>query len=652
MAIDATSRALATQALLGVTPSIEQYGAQSSIVVAPYVNTAAFLSAFAAAPTKIALTGDFYPVAAIAVSEPVHLHLIGQQPAVLIPKQLKLFDGCGATLSLSSSRGVFATPYASYDFPEIRSDLGTDVAAGDTVLTLAAGEGAKWSPGDTLLYRFGSLSADLPEPLQFGFAKVRGVAGDLLTIDAPMPAAFAIASVASQSYTDAFGNAGRTNKTIYKWPLLTDLTIRNVTIAGDPQGAVETGLCVIGAQRIAIRDVAARSVGGGILLQYVDGAVIDGCSMTDSSTPTNPNLDKAIGLAECRAIEIRQFVCSGVKFVVAAEAGSQATVIGGHFHNTGNAANGASYGSQCIAFLALSLSRLTVRDFTITGFGGYILAEGTNGVAGFDGQIRFEGRLTLIHDTMPAGFGKLVDMDCVLDLQIAGAREVWDFPQSQWVKRRILLRSGLNENLLLPPGILRQMRVYTSQGVTPGTNLTGFYVGRASDNGNGYVAQLVPGQTVTLTNTDGGAVLDRRSEQLKLLVVTATGTALDAGAEFLDVDCEIVPNQLAPAFAWSSEDDARMIGPGGELREALFTGYNLPSIAAAATLQVDFAVPPMTLGDFVSSVSLGTDRAGISLRDVQCLSGTCRIVFENRTAAAIDLAAANLRILWSKSPRG
>jgi hypothetical protein len=652
MANDTTSRALATQALLSAAPSIEQFGAQSSTVVAPYVNTAAFLSAFATGPAKIALNGDFFPVAAIAISEPVHLHWTGQQPAILLPKELKLLDGCGATLSLTNSRGVIGAPYASYDYPEIRSDLAADVAAGDTTLTLAPGEGVKWSAGDAFLYRLGSLPFDLPEPLQWGFGKVRSVVGDVLTIDAPMPAPFVIASVASQPFTDSFGNTGRTNKTIYQWPLMTDLTIRNLTIASDPQAAVEGGLDVVGAQRVVISAVAVRSVGAGIGFQYVDGALIDACSMTDSTTPTNPNLNKGIGLAESRNVEIRQFTCSGTKFAVAAEANSQATVIGGHFHNTGNPANGASYGSQCMVFTALGLSQLTVRDFTITGYGGYILAEVANGVAGFDGQIRFEGRLTLIHDTIPVGFGRLADLDCVLDMRIAGAREVWDFPGARWVKRRIMLRGGLSENLLLPPGILRQIRIYSSQGIVPGTSLTGFYVGRSSDNGTNYVSQLVAGQTVTLKNADGGAVFDRRSEQLKLLIATATGTALDAGAEFLDVDCQIVPNLLAPAFAWSNEDDARMIGPGGELREALFAGYDLSPIAAGATLQVDFAIPQMALGDFIASVSLGTDRAGLSVRDAQCLPGICRTVFENRTAAAIDLAAANLRILWSKSPRG
>ena len=600
MAFDGTSRALAIKALSNTLPTVEQYGGQSSLVAPPYSNTAAFRDAFAVGPAKIALIGDYFPVAALATTEPVRTHWISQQPAILLPQQLKLFDGCGATLALSSSLGIVGAPYASYAYPEVRSDLAADVAVGDTTLTLAAGEGSKWSAGDTFLYRFGSLPFDLPEPLYWGFGTVRGVAGDVLTIDAPMPQAFALASVAALTFADAFGTAGLTNKTLRKWPLIADLTIRNLKIVGDPQGNAESGVFLQGARRVALRDVACTTVGSGFLLQYVDGALLDGCSMLNSSQPGNASLNKGIGIAETRGIEIRQFVCGGVSTVVGAEANSQATVVGGRFDNTGNPATGASYGPQCVAFLALGLSQLTVRDFTLTGFGGYLLSEVANGVPAYDGRVRFEGGLTLIHDTMPASIGRLIDMDCLLDLRIAGAREVWDFAHPRWVKRRIYLRNGLYQSLGLPPGILRQARVYASQGCAPGTALTDFYIGRTNDNGSTCITQLVAGETVTLPFTgDGSALFQRRSEQLKLLVITASGSALDASAEFVDIECEIVPNLLAPAFAWSAEEDVRAIGPGEGLREALFTGYDLASLPAGGTQQVDFAVPTMAAGDFV-----------------------------------------------------
>jgi hypothetical protein len=252
---------------------------------------------------------------------------------------------------------------------------------------------------------------------------------------------------------------------------------------------------------------------------------------------------------------------------------------------------------------------------------------------------------------MPASLGRLIDMNCLLDMRIAGGRELWDFAGARWFTRRIWLKNGEYQNFGLPPGILRQMRVYTSAGLVPGTDLTDFYVGRSGDNGSSFVSQLVAGKTITVAPLgDGTALFARRSEQLKLLVTTASGTTLDAGAQFIDVQCELVPDLLAPPFAWSSEDDARNLGPAEGLREAQFTGYDLPSIAANAVQQVDLAIPAMAAGDLVETVSLALDRAGIGLRDVQAMPGKCRVLFENRTAAAIDLPATTLRIVWRKPP--
>jgi hypothetical protein len=67
---------------------------------------------------------------------------------------------------------------------------------------------------------------------------------------------------------------------------------------------------------------------------------------------------------------------------------------------------------------------------------------------------------------------------------------------------------------------------------------------------------------------------------------------------------------------------------------------------------VDFTIPAMASGDLIEAVSLTLDRSGVVLRDVQALAGLCRMVFENRTGATANLAAATLRILWRKSARG
>ena len=651
MALDTISRGLAVQALQRQTRTIEQYGADGSAAGVPPQNTAAFRDALLAPSARLALAGDRYVVAPLDPAEPVRMRRAGQQPTLMIPPGLRLLDGRGATLRFSSSLGILAAPHASYDFPEVRSDIGADVVAGARTITLAAGEGVKWAAGDPFLYRFGSLPFDLPEPLQWGFGTVRAVAGDVLTIDTPMQDSFVRADNATQFFTDEFGT-NRLNRCLHKWRLTRDLMIRDLQIVGEPApGLTETGIIVQGSRRLTLSRIAIGQVGTGIILQYVDGALIDGCAMADSSAGGNLSLNKGIGLAETRGVEVRQFVCSGTISVAAAEANAEATFNGGRFHNTGNPADGTSWGTQCIAFQALGRSLLTVRDYTITGYGDYLLSEVANGAPGYDGNVRFEGRLTLIHATMPTSLGRLIDMNCLLDLRIGGARELWDFTGSRWFTRRIWLKNGEYQNFGLPPGILRQMRIHASAGLSPGTDLTDFYVGRTGDNGASYVGQLVAGKTITIGCLgDGSALFARRAEQLKLLAITASGTGLDAGSQFLDVHCEIVPDLLAPPFAWGNEEDARSLGPAAGLREARFNGTDLPSIAAGASQQADFAIPQMALGDLIESVSLSIDRAGLALRDVQALAGKCRVVFENRTGSAIDLPATTLRIAWRKPP--
>ena len=651
MAFDAVARAIASQALSLQPRGIEAYGAAPT--ASGPQNTAALRDALAGGAAALKLVGGTYSLSAIAATDIVTMRRSGQQPAMLLPRQLKLLDGGKATLRLGPCLGILAAPYVSYDYPEVRSYLGADVAAGATSVVVVPGDGTKWQPGDEFVYRFGSLPYDRPEPLQWGIGKVRAVSGDTLTLEAPLPDGFAIASVAGATFTDEFAVAGRTNKTLHKWPLLADLTIRDLEVIGTTgPGITEIGLYVQGGRRVTFNRVKARSVGTGFVLQYVDGALIDSCTAIDNTAATNPSLGNGIGLAETRGVEVRNFACSGVRQVIAAEAQSEAWVSGGRFDNTGSPADGSSYGAQSIAFSALGQSQLTVRDFTITGHGGYVLAEVSNGSPAYDGRVRFEGRLTLSHPTMPASLGRLTDMNCLLDLRIGAAREMWDFTATRWFTRRIWLRNGLYRNIVFPPGILRQVQVYASADAAPGTGLTDLYIGRTGDNGSSYVGQLVAGRTIAIPMlSDASAVFARRGEQVKLLAITASGSSLDAAGAFVDVHCEIVPDLLAPGFTWSSDDDARNAGPGGGAREARFTGYDLPGLAAAgATTQAVFAIPGMAAGDLIEAVSFNIDRGGITLRDAQAIAGSCRITFENLTGAAIDLGAATVRILWRKSP--
>ena len=69
--------------------------------------------------------------------------------------------------------------YESTGLKGLSSIRKTDIATGDRELTLEAGEGANWQPGDTLLWQLGSLPYDRPETINWGFAQVKAVNGDV-----------------------------------------------------------------------------------------------------------------------------------------------------------------------------------------------------------------------------------------------------------------------------------------------------------------------------------------------------------------------------------------------------------------------------------------------------------------------------------------
>lgn len=66
-------------------------------------------------------------------------------------------------------------------------------------------------------------------------------------------------------------------------------------------------------------------------------------------------------------------------------------------------------------------------------------------------------------------------------------------------------------------------------------------------------------------------------------------------------------------------------------------------------LPVSFA-SAATPAALAEAVSLGIDRVGITLRDLQAVVGTCRVTFENLAATAIDIGPATVRSVWRKSP--
>lgn len=620
-----------------------------------WLNRLAFRNAFAAGHKRLQLSPGDYEIDRIFVGDITYSSVLSQQPNAILPEGFSRLDGNGANLVFTAGRGIWCKPRWTWAHPgQVRSYLAADVAAGDTSISLEAGEGVRWHAGDDLLYQFGSLAYDLPETLNWGFARVASVTGDTLTLDRALPESFSVSSVSSQSFTDIDGSANRFNKTVSKLPIVRDVVIADVSgTAANTEATTEEFISFEGAQRITIVNCGARKVAIGFSLKYVEGATIENCWVEDANF-FKPAAGKGISLAETRDVSIVNFRGKGLRRAIALEAGAQGQVIGGSFENTGDASTGLSYGSNCQVFSAVSRSRLSVRDFTITGHGGYVL---TNVVSapGDAGDVVFSGRLTMIHGTEPYSF-QLDQLDCILDYRIAGQHQEWDFAGAYWWRRRIWLRNGMSQFFHGPPGVVKQARVYASSGLTFGTSgkLTGLYLRRPSGgSGANQAPNLVAGSRVNLPTLYGGSGFGGqlwlyRSEQLRLQVLTEAGASLDAAGDYIDVECLIAPDRLAPNFAWSSQADEFASFTGSADREAYFASYDLPNIAANGTLQVDFAIAGIVPGDHIDAVTLGTTFAGLAIRSAEAITGSCRVIFTNTTAAAIDKAPTSVRILWRK----
>ncbi len=648
MGQDIIARGLAARSLDRQVPALEDYGIAED--GNRNVNTAAFENAFADGKTVVRLAHGYYPLERISATAPVRSHTVSQQPAVIVPEGMRLLDGNGSTLEFRYSRGVQASGWTTWAYPTVMSELGAPVAAGDTQITLQSGEGAQWSAGETCLWRFGSFPFDKPEAPNWGFAKVLDVTGDTVTIDRPLPEAFDPASVDGDSYTSNFGTTWY-NRTLHKWPLFDGLEIRD--LIGKAQDGTTTEECftVRGARNIRLTRCGAQETGIGFALQYVENAVIEDCWAEDSSF-TQASHGKGISLAETRNVLIRNFRGKGLRTAVALEAAASAQVQGGIFENTGDPQTGQSLAGDCHVFTALGNSNLVVEDFTVTGHGGYALAITKNGASEYDGTIEFRGRTTLIHPAEP-GYFDCRSMRGTLDLQIAGNRELFDFARLRTWRRRIWLRNGLSQNIYAPEGVLVSARVYASAGLTFGTGaaLQALWIGRLGHNGANHAGELAAGRETIIDfvgGTGGGAPWERRAEPIKLIVVTETGTTLNAADEYLDIELMIAPDLLRDGTIWSNETDQRMSGPGGALREAYFASQAIPTVPAGGTINLDLPIPDMINDDMILSFEYAGNLGSITVRHKESLWGAVRIVLENLTGSAITLAPSNLRILWQK----
>lgn len=548
-----------------------------------------------------------------------------------------LQSGDGAEfLRQGGGRGILFHPLA--DATIIDLPLGADVAAGSRQVQLAAGGGAALASGDTVLWQLGEFPYDPGEAPNWDFARVESVSGDLVTLDKPIPAGLILSTVSGL------------NKRLRKLTPLSDQTIRDLKLVGP----MDDGISIYCGQRIRIENVGGRAIGAGIVVaQYCDGLTVSDC-WQEGCLLTQGSFGAAFAFAECRNIVLIRPRARGTTSLVKLEAGAEATVIGGHFENTLTDANGQSLGTQVAVVNATGRASVTVHDLTVTGFGGYRLLEDSNGVAGYEGVGLFSGTLRLVHPSAPYSI-PLSAISGTLDMTIGGEHESYNFARLRHWRRRFTLRDGEYHYAYGPAGLLVRARAYVSPGVTVGAGqqLTGLWVGRASSNGSnvadGPTRQLDPGKDVAIpcyAGLVGGAQWTYRNEPLALLCTTAANAGLNAANGFVEFEGWLAEqSDLDVAL---SEASYRSAGIERDPHEALFTGYDLPAIAAGASVTIDLAIPAMAASDFVEAVRFTGGFGGLELRGIEARAGSVRLTIVNPTGAAIDRAPCDVGVAFFK----
>ena len=580
-----------------------------------------------------------YRVEAIPPSE---LVVAGNPPLQLIPAVSAIHDYGGAVFTRQGpGRGLLFHP--SNVGPITELPLAADVAIGTREVMLAGSGGAALAVGDWVLWQLGEFPYDTPETPCWEIARVEAITGNAIRLDRPVPEAITLSTITGP------------NKRLRKLAVLRDCTIRDLTLSGP---AIEDGIALYCAQRVRIERVGARNIGAGtVVAQYCDGLTIEDC-WQDGSLLTQASFGPAFNFAETRNCLLIRPRATGTLCLVSAEAGAEVSVLSGQFANTKVDAQGQPLGSQVVVVSAIGRASVTAHDLTVTGHGGYRLAETSNGVLGYDGEVLFTGTTRLRHPSAPYSI-PLGAITGTLDLNLGGVRESYNFERLRNWKRRFALRDGEYAYAFGPAGLLVRARAYASPGVTVGAGqqLTGLWVGRVSNNGSnvadGPTRELDPGKDVALPcygGLVGGAQWTNRNEPLALLCTTATNGGLNAANEFVEFEGWFA--EQSDLDVPLSEAAFRSAGIERDPFEALFSAYDLPAVGAGATVTIDLPIPDMTPGDFIDGVHLSGGFAGLELRGAEARAGLARLTVANPTAAAIDRVAADLAVSFFRAMIG
>lgn len=562
------------------------------------------------------------------------VQLLGSNPAVL--------DYGGAELTRQGA-GRSIVWYPEYAGPITDLLLGEDVVAGSRELVLQPASTGQLEIGDTVVLQLGELPYDTPEPTFWSFAKVEALTDNRVRLDTPVPEAFALSAITGP------------NKRLRKLAVLSDCVIRDLTLSGT---GIEDGLSLSYARRVHIARVNGNGLGAGtVVAQYCDGLTIEDC-WQDGAHLTQASFGFAFSFAETRNSVLVRPGARATLGLVKAEAGAEVSVVGGCFDNTIVDAAGQPLGAAVTVILAVGRASVSVRDLTVTGHGGYRLTETSNGQLGFGGSVRLSGITRLRHPSSPHS----IPVDAIsgqLELDIAGARESYDFDRLRHWKRRFALRDGEFTYAFGPAGILVRARAFTSAVVTVGSGqqLPGFWIGRQGDNGSnvadGTTRQLESGQEVHLPCFGGlvaGTQWLRRNEPMAILCVTAPQGGLNTANGFVEFEGWFA--QRTDLDVPRSDEAVRNSDDCGSAYEAEFVAHLLPPVPGGSSVAVDLPIAPMTSNHLIDAVRLSGGFAGLELRHAEARAGAARLVIANPGSSTITPAAGDLAIAYSRSALG
>lgn len=566
----------------------------------------------------------------------------GNPPIQVLTANAANLDYAGAAFTRDNGGRSIAF-HPTYLGPIVDLPLGADAVAGSREVTLAAGGGAQLLPGDWVQWQLGEFPYDPTETPNWDFARVEAVAGDVVKLDKPVPVNLVLAAVTGP------------NKRLRKFPILRDFSLRDLILSGTN---IEDGISLYGAQRVTIERVGGRNIGAGtVVAQYCDGVTIEDC-WQEGSLFTQASFGAAFSFAETRNCLLNRPRARGTLNLVKAEAGAEVTVVGGCFENTAVDAAGQSRGIQVAVVIAVGRSSVTVHDLTVTGFGGYRLVETSNGQVGYEGVALLSGTTRLVHPTAPYSI-PLAAITGTLDLTIGGTREIYNFERLRHWRRRFVLRDGQYLYAFGPAGLLVRARAYASPDLTVGAGqqLPSFYLGRSGDNGtniaDGPSKQLEPGKDVAIpcyAGLVGGAQWHLRNAPFAILCATPAGGGLNAANEFVEFEGWFA--EQPDLDVTLSEAAVRGAGAERDPFEALFPAHDLPAIAAGSSATIDFAIADMAQSDFIDAVRITGGLGGLELRNAEARAGLARLTFANPTSLAIDRAAADLAITFSRPVAG